>query len=161
MLSSLRLKLASLISPELVDQRNNARREALTDALTGLANRRAFDLALPGANGYSVILFDLENFGQVNKLAGHAAGDSLLKVFAAVLHLHCPRSFRLGGDEFIALVPNATAFIIKRDVQRDFGAHYYSQDGRRAIVAAYGVSAATLAEADHILSAYKRGKVAV
>ncbi|MEA2318560.1 MAG: hypothetical protein QOD44_2749 [Solirubrobacteraceae bacterium] len=91
-----------------------ARRDALTDSLTGLPNRRAFvdDLARLLENGGPVeprklALFDLDGFKRYNDAYGHPAGDALLQrlsaELAAVVAGH-GRAYRLGGDEFCLLL---------------------------------------------------------
>ncbi|MDW8016230.1 MAG: diguanylate cyclase [Thermus sp.] len=90
---------------------------ALTDPLTGLGNRRAFDRAfleeLKRAERYghplSLAVLDLKGFKQVNDRLGHAAGDlALLKVAEALTRerRNGDRLFRWGGDEFAALFPH-------------------------------------------------------
>ncbi|WP_027166312.1 GGDEF domain-containing protein [Mesorhizobium sp. WSM3224] len=81
-------------------------REAQTDALTGLLNRRAlFDLhGKTPVNAFTaVVVFDLDGFKAVNDQFGHAAGDEVLRVFAEVLcgSLRPNDSVaRMGGEEF-------------------------------------------------------------
>ena len=81
-------------------------REAQTDALTGLLNRRAlFDLhgRMPVNAFTAVVVFDLDGFKAINDEFGHAAGDEVLKVFAEVLSagLRSTDSVaRMGGEEF-------------------------------------------------------------
>ncbi|MFJ9855394.1 diguanylate cyclase domain-containing protein [Streptomyces sp. NPDC101150] len=93
-----------------------ARRLAFTDALTGLANRRAVDLRLDEAlelhrrDGavVSLVVCDLNGLKEVNDSRGHAVGDRLLERFGSVLSL-CGAilpgalAARLGGDEFCLL----------------------------------------------------------
>ena len=91
-----------------------AERHAATDALTGLGNRRALmtglDEALAeGERGEpsALLLFDLDNFKQYNDTFGHPAGDVLLARLGARLSAALEgraRPYRLGGDEFCALV---------------------------------------------------------
>ena len=87
------------------------RRQARTDDLTGLPQRRSFTEALSDAlalrtpgHHLAVVLLDLDGFKQVNDTHGHPAGDALLKRSAAALSgaLRASSSelFRLGGDEF-------------------------------------------------------------
>jgi diguanylate cyclase (GGDEF)-like protein len=93
-----------------------ARRLAFTDALTGLANRRAVDVHLEQSierhrrDGavVSLVVCDLNGLKRVNDTHGHAAGDRLLERFGSVLSLcgaMLPGALaaRLGGDEFCLL----------------------------------------------------------
>lgn len=93
-----------------------ARRLAFTDALTGLANRRAVDMRLDEAlelhrgEGVvvSLVVCDLNGLKRVNDSRGHAVGDRLLERFGSVLSLcgaMLPGTLaaRLGGDEFCLL----------------------------------------------------------
>lgn len=86
--------------------------QALTDTLTGLANRRALDLRLsrleraPG--GFALMHVDLDRFKAVNDTLGHAAGDHVLRHVAQVLGEETrmgDTAARLGGDEFVLLFP--------------------------------------------------------
>lgn len=86
------------------------RTAALTDPLTGAGNRAALaDLERNGiAAGTGVILLDVDRFKQINDAQGHAAGDALLVALARLAAAALPagaRLFRLGGDEFIAVLP--------------------------------------------------------
>lgn len=86
------------------------------DPLTGLMNRQAFleqvGTRIAGADSgrrFAILCLDLDRFRQVNDLHGHAAGDALLKRFAAVVlsALGPDQCFaRLGGDEFAILLPD-------------------------------------------------------
>jgi diguanylate cyclase (GGDEF)-like protein len=86
------------------------RREALTDELTGLANRRAVlrraeELSDDGT-AFALALLDLDKFKEVNDALGHGAGDDLLRMVAARLETVLrPGDLlgRLGGDEFAVL----------------------------------------------------------
>jgi diguanylate cyclase (GGDEF)-like protein len=90
-----------------------SRTEALTDALTGLGNRRALtrelEEALPDAQAESPLvlaLFDLDGFKHYNDTFGHPAGDVLLARLGGNLRAYFgsrARVFRMGGDEFCAL----------------------------------------------------------
>ncbi len=83
---------------------------ALTDRLTGLANRAAFERFLyhhDKANPLALLFLDLDGFKQVNDQMGHAAGDQLLVVIAARLQSKVREGdllVRLGGDEFVILL---------------------------------------------------------
>ncbi len=89
---------------------------AETDALTLLPNRRAFDRGLAKAidrvristEPLSVMLLDIDHFKRVNDQFGHGAGDNVLRKFALEMakKFRAADSFaRLGGEEFIALLP--------------------------------------------------------
>lgn len=92
---------------------------ANTDPLTGLANRRAFMTLLQKrfqardreVLGSSVALFDLDHFKTVNDRYGHAAGDEVLRAFAAVARGVMRAGdilSRIGGEEFAVLLANCT-----------------------------------------------------
>jgi len=88
------------------------RQEALTDELTGLANRRAFAQQLveftASDRPLSVFLLDLDRFKEVNDRFGHTVGDDLLQRAGEELAAVCPPGAvlaRLGGDEFALAVP--------------------------------------------------------
>ena len=87
------------------------------DALTGLANRRSFDLALArevdrvARSGEPALLLalDIDHFKRVNDTHGHAAGDLVLKaVTGALLETVRPMDLvaRVGGEEFAIILPN-------------------------------------------------------
>lgn len=86
----------------------NARHEATMDTLTGLANRRAFEMTAEELKGkqLSIVLIDVNSFKAVNDNFGHQAGDAALVRIAS----HLRAAFRdaqiicrLGGDEFLVL----------------------------------------------------------
>jgi two-component system cell cycle response regulator len=86
-----------------------SRHEAVTDALTGLGNRRRLMEDLDGAIAGSELLalFDLDGFKRYNDTFGHPAGDALLKRLGSRLaDAVAPhgRAYRMGGDEFCVLL---------------------------------------------------------
>ena len=93
-----------------------SRVEALTDALTGLGNRRALMADLAAARTtvegeqLLLVLFDLDGFKQYNDTFGHPAGDSLLARLGERLAATMEgfgRAYRMGGDEFCMTAPVA------------------------------------------------------
>jgi diguanylate cyclase (GGDEF)-like protein len=130
-LLTLRQAVADVVFPEGRDRRERAEREANTDALTGVANRRAFDRALPAAEAdpaVAVVLFDANNFGRVNKAeGGQPAGDALLQevarslVSAAAVYGYAGRVFRVGGDEFAVMCGAEEAEQLRDRAERYFG----------------------------------------
>jgi diguanylate cyclase (GGDEF)-like protein len=93
------------------------RRLALTDALTGLANRPAIAAQGQGLAAsaqkrnqpLSVVAIDLDHFKQINDRHGHAAGDRVLAGLAGLMEEACRRGLdipgRLGGEEFVIILP--------------------------------------------------------
>jgi diguanylate cyclase (GGDEF)-like protein len=92
---------------------------AMTDALCGLANRRAFDDTLKSevvrANRYgtplSLIILDIDSFKEYNDKWGHPAGDIRLKEIAGLLQANVREpdvAARYGGEEFAIILPNTT-----------------------------------------------------
>jgi two-component system, cell cycle response regulator len=102
---------------------------ALTDALTGLPNRRAIELwasrQLNAAARHSfslwAVMADLDFFKKVNDTHGHDAGDTVLKTFADILTTHTRQSdmcARLGGEEFLVMMTHADREGAKTAVER-------------------------------------------
>lgn len=103
---------------ELLRDRELLRIQASTDALTGVANRAAIsgrlaaELARAGRENRPVCaaMVDVDHFKQVNDQYGHAAGDAVLKTVSGVIGRSL-RAYdtlgRLGGEEFLIIVPGA------------------------------------------------------
>jgi diguanylate cyclase (GGDEF)-like protein len=119
MLLALLLRVAiAFVVLSLAKERSNIERrmEALTDALTGLPNRRALFEAADTfgqdrdrtGGAISVLIFDLDQFKRTNDRFGHELGDRVLKLFATTVRTHLEQSIvaRLGGEEFAAILPN-------------------------------------------------------
>lgn len=108
--------LVGLVS-RLLREARDARRTALHDELTGLANRRALHAGLRHGIATSrryeeplaLVLVDLDGFKAVNDRHGHAAGDAALRAVGAVLRQETRADVdlaaRLGGDEFALVLP--------------------------------------------------------
>lgn len=100
------------IHQERISRRHQA--DSLIDPLTGLNNRRALfesfpDGVVPQATG--LIVFDLDDFKGLNDRHGHAFGDSVLRNFASMLSescRDCDLSVRLGGEEFVLILPQSS-----------------------------------------------------
>jgi two-component system cell cycle response regulator len=126
---------------------------ALTDELTGVANRRGLfqsgeELAANGRE-CSVDLFDLDHFKQINDTYGHLAGDHILTEVAACLKKHTRTGdviARYGGDEFVLLLPDtaeAEARVIAERIARQIRALEPFFDRSVKISASLGVSTGT------------------
>ncbi len=111
------LKITALMrdSTERVKQDEEIQRLAMTDALTGLANRNQFNMRLTDAinmvkrnkKHFSLVLIDLDNFKNINDTYGHPFGDSYLQHVAKLLVASCREVdtvSRFGGDEFAIIL---------------------------------------------------------
>lgn len=97
-----------------IDLLNEITHQSRTDLLTGILNRRGFFALVGGlaGNGTMVaVLCDIDDFKSVNDTFGHKAGDTVIRNFAQVLsHAAAPLKGvvgRLGGEEFVGLLPGA------------------------------------------------------
>ncbi len=113
------LRLIKSDSDRLRDELNKVRLLSLTDEYTGLPNRRAFMRRLQDEIGraqrygfpLALALLDLDEFKAINDAHGHAAGDEVLRSYAAnVLSIlrHHDLVARYGGEEFAVLLPNTS-----------------------------------------------------
>ena len=106
---------------------NKLKKQANTDELTGLLNRRAFFLELEerirhhkihGNKNIYLLFIDLDGFKRVNDTLGHSAGDMVLKEYASRLVTFAKTMpcyyYRLGGDEFTIFIENDS---IKHDLK--------------------------------------------
>ena len=136
---------------------------ARTDFLTGLGNRRAFDEALDAAinssrrhlYSVSVLSLDLDGLKSINDQGGHAEGDRYLTGFARAMRSGLRREdtlFRVGGDEFMAILPHTSPEDTREVLLRVRGAvlevrgHGFDRADVSAGIAAYPVEADSLDE---------------
>jgi diguanylate cyclase (GGDEF)-like protein len=127
--------------------------QAITDPLTGAYNRRHLDTQLaalpaplPGQGAVNMLMaLDIDHFKQVNDTHGHAVGDEVLRGLVATLHLRLrpsDRLFRIGGEEFVLLLPRITpadAMRLAEDLRQRVAQAPLSPDG--AITVSIGVAA--------------------
>ena len=128
---------------------------AMTDALTGLANRRvfidrlrqAFAATQRGAPPFAILYLDLDGFKDINDTLGHPAGDLLLKSVGERLK-NCVRETdlvaRLGGDEFAVLQTNrgdvASAGVLASKIYDALSAPYMLGYTEMRVTASIGIS---------------------
>ena len=128
---------------------------ALTDALTGLANRavfidrlrQAFASAQRGAPPFAILYLDLDQFKDINDTLGHSAGDLLLKSVGERLK-SCVRETdlvaRLGGDEFAVLQTSlgdvASAGVLASKIHNALSAPYPLGDSEMRITVSIGIA---------------------
>jgi len=117
----MRIALAFIVlSMAKEHEEKEQRRDALTDSLTGLPNRRALFEAADAiaarrvlrGTPVSVVIFDLDHFKDTNDSYGHDLGDAVLKIFATIVQRDLKENAivaRLGGEEFAAILPGADA----------------------------------------------------
>ncbi len=115
------------IQSRLVLEVQHMARLAGTDPLTGLPNRRAFDIVLQGAQGtraerpFGLLIVDVDEFKTFNDVHGHAVGDVVLREFAHKLQASVRESdfvARTGGDEFGVVLPGIGAGAFEEMTQR-------------------------------------------
>ncbi|MCC2974478.1 GGDEF domain-containing protein [Massilia sp. IC2-476] len=104
----------------LLDHAESLRARSYIDGLTGIANRRHFDVALDrelrraqrNGGALSLLLMDIDSFKAYNDHFGHQEGDACLTAVAQALAAMCKRpadvAARYGGEEFAAILPDTT-----------------------------------------------------
>ena len=108
---------------------------SLTDSLTSVANRRAFDQTLretlTHSQVVSILLIDIDYFKQFNDTYGHLKGDEALQKVASSLHHTLAGEAcllaRYGGEEFVAILPNHQVADAKQKAQQAMQAIYECQ----------------------------------
>ncbi|MGE4373777.1 MAG: diguanylate cyclase [Xanthobacter sp.] len=105
-----------LLAGVVTDKIEDVRREGERDQLTGLCNRAGFAsevrllLQEQPQMRHSIVFCDMDHFKSINDTFGHAAGDEVLRSFAAMLHAELRSSdvaARFGGEEFVVLLAGA------------------------------------------------------
>ncbi|MFA6308849.1 MAG: diguanylate cyclase [Clostridia bacterium] len=104
--------------------RKTLRRQSIQDALTGLFNRRYMEESLErelnraalDKKAVGIIMFDIDHFKEFNDISGHDGGDAMLRELGVFLNKSTRGGdivCRYGGEEFVAVLPNATLEITK------------------------------------------------
>ena len=113
-----RLEASNNEVARLRDHLEQVRRDAMTDALTNLANRKAFDERLGEACAegqkapLTLALLDIDHFKRFNDTWGHQTGDQVLRYVSTVLSRVCVGqrfAARFGGEEFAIIFPGESA----------------------------------------------------
>lgn len=124
-------KLAPAVFAEAVDQILELGKQAITDSLTGLFNRRFYEAEIEQevaqvdrhGQSLSLIVFDIDNFKLVNDKHGHVEGDRVLRELGMLIRGHVRQgdtACRCGGEEFVIILPQTRL----RDEQgEENGAH--------------------------------------
>jgi two-component system cell cycle response regulator len=158
-----------------------ARREALEDRLTGVANRRYFDERLAReceqarqhGRALALLFIDLDDFGAINRQHGYACGDVVLQRFVMLATAGIRLTdwlARWGGEEFCVVMPDTlpevAAEVAERLRQSVAGSTLESPDGQRIRltcsigVAAFGAGTEPAALAERAGAAARRAKAA-
>lgn len=143
----------ALLTQERIGKLNH---QALSDPLTGLANRRMLedtlrDWTLLGKR-YAVVSMDIDHFKQVNDEFGHDVGDKVLQAFSTLIKessRDCDIPCRVGGEEFILLLPQtglSAAVEVAERIRRSLEAADIPPT--RRITVSLGVSCCDTAQAD-------------
>ncbi len=140
------------------------RKAALTDSLTGIANRRAFfefgssllERTIADRRPATLLLFDLDRFKEVNDTGGHQIGDRVLRVFSDLVRAAMrPGDLfaRVGGEEFALLLTDAPMAEALRVAERVRGEFAQTRLAGLAISATVSAGVAMASEASRTLSA--------
>jgi len=133
-----RLNKSSEKISELQENLKKAEEDTYTDALTGIGNRRKFDVTLIAeiANARErqtplcLVVADIDRFKKFNDAYGHTVGDQVLKLVARALHENVKGSdlaARYGGEEFALVLPNTTmddAFGLVETIRETIGSRH-------------------------------------
>lgn len=146
------------------------REQAHQDALSGLPNRRQFELDLPfTAPGDALLLIDVDHFKQVNDRFGHPVGDEVLRAIGKVLSETLrgrDRAYRYGGEEFAVIlrrVPDARIEEVAHRLRELIAGITFPEPLERVTVSVGGASfglwsrTRTLWDADEALYRVKQG----
>ncbi|NVC93939.1 GGDEF domain-containing protein [Vibrio natriegens] len=117
--------------------------DTLTDAMTGLLNRRGLDKAVESLREqntpFSVLALDVDYFKKVNDTFGHDAGDALLKSVASLIQDQARKGdvvCRSGGEEFIVFLTKTDldqAFMVAERVRKSIESHEFDTVGNVTI----------------------------
>lgn len=135
-----------------------------TDGLTGIANRRSFDLVLEqewyraqrSGIPLGVIMLDVDHFKHFNDRYGHLAGDDCLRTLARVLLKEVRRSgelvARFGGEEFVVLMPDTgldAALEIARRIQESVWSLALPHEQSKSGIVTFSLGVASLVPSEH------------
>lgn len=108
------------VNEVLIHQSDKFKRDAETDALTGLFNRRKFDEDCKAVNPKDsiILMADINYLKTTNDTIGHEVGDLLIKSVADELYAAFPnKAYRIGGDEFVLLLNKISEIDLKDKIE--------------------------------------------
>lgn len=146
---------------KIQQQRNDLRHQSLSDALTGVFNRRYFDLMLAHLHEQSrrqppaiLVMVDMNDFKHINDEFGHAAGDRVLQSAARYLRSRIRATdlvARLGGDEFAIILNQMSADTLDEWLTaliHDYDHRSLEEIGETALVCQFSIGVAMI-DAQH------------
>lgn len=161
---------------EQAQEIDRTRKEARTDELSGLDNRKAFDEALHYLISkhrskqvpFGLLLCDVDHFKRINDTFGHQAGDEVVRRIGQTLK-ECVRPqdhvARFGGDEFAILLDNVTADVARDVAVRMRGTvertNFSTDDGNGDLAVTLSMGLAVINEEDNVESILKRADQAL
>lgn len=152
---------------ESVERSRNLEREANTDALTGLLNRRWLDNSMPrfvarhqhAQKPLSVLILDIDHFKRFNDAHGHAIGDAVLTLVAQTAW-KCLRptdlAARYGGEELVVILPETPLEGARIAAERVRAAVHSSRLPNLECSISVSIGAATLLEGEQAAGLLKR-----
>ena len=134
------------------EQKQKLEIEASTDPLTKIANRLKFDMVFEEhievskryGDDFSLILFDIDDFKEVNDTYGHKVGDNVLIALAKLITKEVRKSdtfARWGGEEFVVLTPQANlkkALVLAEKLRQKIEQHDFKEIGK--MTCSFGVA---------------------
>lgn len=167
-------KLSDSWRAALESLRKSHLRDVLTDGLTEIANRRAYEFELSrclaqwerNRTPLSILMLDIDHFKQFNDRYGHAAGDAVLQGVAGVLQTSLRKSdlvARYGGEEFSVILPGISLTELKDVAERTrslIEMQRFSFEGLTLRVTA-SIGFAQALESDNTVSLTKRADAAM
>jgi diguanylate cyclase (GGDEF)-like protein len=154
-------------------------RQATTDGLTGITNRRGFDKILQeewrrhqrAQLPLSLALIDADLFKQYNDVCGHLAGDDCLRAIAEVIQSSIRRggdlAARFGGEEFAIVLPNTTengAFVIAEQIRmriKMLSIPHPRSSVSRCVTISTGLATITPSEGESVLDVLREADAAL
>ncbi len=164
--------LVQAITPAIIDRRARSTRAQEIDPATGFGNKPAFTRALASAEENPdtlILMFDGDNFGEINKKISFEVGDQAIKFTAQTIEdiaktFNCNRLFRLGGDEFAIITDGMdleTAEQMRDMIVAYFSTRTYGPEKKPVKISLSGGIGQTHLEADRDMQRMKQSKKGV
>lgn len=144
---------------DLIKRSVRSERDARTDPLSQLPNRRAWDeklAALESEGLIAIALIDVDDFKVINDGHGHAAGDSMLTLIGTILrNSHEASAYRIGGDEFALLISAGSERVAAERIRNRVSAAVLQYAGEKLSVSV-SIGVATRNEGESLPAVLRR-----